>query len=839
MAAVFLVLQSIALTLAPAARLRTWDVSYRWEHWIGMLFWLTLIPIAEHQIKRWLPDADPYLFPVSALLTGWGMLSIWRLTDTFGIRQAIWVLLCLVLFIVALRRADLLTFLKRYKYIWLTSGLLLTALTFLFGDNPGGTGPRLWLGCCGVYLQPSEPLKLLLVVYLAAYFAGRFPQREQFFPNIFPTLFLAGLALLILLIQRDLGTASIFVLLYACMLYLASGRKRIPLFSLLILSGVGLVGYFFIGIIQTRVDSWLNPWNDPSGRSYQIIQSLLAIANGGLLGRGPGMGSPGLVPVAHSDFIFTTLAEENGMVGTLALYLIIAMLVMRGYWVAVHAREHFQRLLAAGLSTYLGLQSLLILGGNLRLLPLTGVTLPFVSYGGSSLLTSYFAILLLLHISNASENDPAYLPKPTPYLLVPALVCIGLLAAALLNGWWAFFRAEDLLARTDNPRRSISDQYVQRGSLLDRKNNPLVTSVGETGSFKREYAYPPLSPIIGYTHPVYGQTGLELELDRYLRGLSGYPALQIWWEHLLYGQPPPGLDVRLSLDSDLQRRADTLMANHTGALLVLNAESGEILAIASHPTYDANQLDEIGADLLTANNAPLLNRAQQGSYAPGTALGPFLLAEAYDASGLPKHPATLVLTENSRSLQCAYAPVPNINEWGSSISAGCPNPLVSLGAALGDNRLHGLMRRLGLNGASLLLARQIALGQEISVSPAQMATAAGALSNHGQMPGIRIAMAVKTPEQGWVILPSASQPTPVFTAVSADRVASQLLAEGKHYWESMGLSQSEKSPLTWYMGGSLPNWQGTPLAVVLVLEENNPQAARDIGRKLIEHALGK
>jgi cell division protein FtsW (lipid II flippase) len=264
-------------------------------------------------------------------------------------------------------------------------------------------------------------------------------------------LFLTGLALAILLTQRDLGTASIFIFLYAAMVYLASGKRRLLLGSLGLLVLAALVGYFFVDIIRYRLAAWIDPWTDPSGRSYQVIQSILAVANGGLYGRGPGLGSPSLVPVAHSDFIFTSIAEENGLLGSFALLVLQALVVARGFLITIRAASNFRRLLAAGITTYFGAQSVLIMGGNLRLLPLTGVTLPFVSYGGSSLLTSFIGLLILIQISNEVDEEPAELHFPQPYLNMASLIGVGLLACSLANGWWAAIRADDLLIRTDNP----------------------------------------------------------------------------------------------------------------------------------------------------------------------------------------------------------------------------------------------------------------------------------------------------------------------------------------------------------------------------------------------------
>ncbi|HNO85910.1 MAG TPA: FtsW/RodA/SpoVE family cell cycle protein, partial [Anaerolineales bacterium] len=162
-AGIFLLIQSTILTLAPAVRERSWDVDYRLSHWVGLIAWAVFMTAAHRASIKHLPERDPYLLPAAALLSGWGLLTIWRLDETFGIRQTIWLGLSVTGFILAMSLPQNLFFLRRYKYVLLGGGLLITALTLLLGTNPLGVGPRLWLGCCGVYFQPSEPLKLLLV----------------------------------------------------------------------------------------------------------------------------------------------------------------------------------------------------------------------------------------------------------------------------------------------------------------------------------------------------------------------------------------------------------------------------------------------------------------------------------------------------------------------------------------------------------------------------------------------------------------------------------------------------------------------------------------------------
>lgn len=792
LAGVFLILFSAILTLSPAVRERSWQVDYRWSHWLGLAACLTAFSFVRRRYARCLPDHDPYLLPLAALLSGWGLLTIWRLTPDFGLRQTLWLLVALGLFALLPRFLPDLRPVRRYKYLLLTLGLALTALTLVLGRNPAGSGARLWLGCCGFYFQPSEPLKLLFVAYLAAYLADKLPLGRRLLPLLFPTLFVTGLALLLLFVQRDLGTASIFMLIYALLVFLATEDSRLLLVSVFALTLAGISGYFLVDLIRLRVDVWLNPWTDPSGHSYQIVQSLIAIANGGVSGRGAGLGNPSLVPIAHSDFIFTAIAEETGLVGVVALLALIGLLVMRSLQIALHAPSRFRRLLAAGIGIYFSVQSLLIVGGNLRLLPLTGVTLPFVSYGGSSLLTAYVALFMLLTISHqAAEEEPAPLPRARPYLLIGGLVCLAVGAMALGTGWWAILRAPDLLGRTDNARRSISDRYVLRGTLFDRNNRPLDTTAGQVGSLTRLYHYPALGPVLGYTHPVYGQAGLEASLDDYLRGLQGNPASLVWWHHVLYGTPPPGLDVRLSLDLSLQTQADMLLGEHTGALVLLNAGTGEILAMASHPVFDPAQLDVQGAALALDEGAPLLNRATLGRYLAGEATLPFLSA------------------------------------WAGQDGALTEQEKIQAYQALGFYTAPRLRMPVALPSHA---------AEELRLSPLQMALAAAALSADGLRPPPRMALAVNTPQQGWVVLPPLDEYTKSLEANSARETAQRLASSGQPLWEFLSVVKGEK-PLTWQLAGTLPNWKGTPLALAVLLEEDNPALARDIAVRLFQQAL--
>ncbi len=865
----FLGVYSLALSLSNAVRLRSWQVDYRWTHWLGFAVWFVIMLLAQKQLARLLPDRDPFLFPIASLLTGWGLLTVWRLSPVMAVRQTAWLALVVMLFILALRYdrgqagSRILDYLRRFKYIWLTSGLLLTAATLILGTNPLGAGPRLWLGWGGIYFQPSEPLKLLLIIYLAAYLADSLVSRgskPRLLPLLMPTLFMTGLALLLLVFQRDLGTAAIFVMLYAVIVYAGTGNKNVLIASAVILLLSGIAGYALFDVVSQRVDAWINPWIDPSGRSYQIVQSLLAVANGGVFGRGVGLGSPNLVPIAQSDFIFAAISEESGLLGAFGIIALLVLLVNRGLRASMQAEDAFQRLVAIGLVVHLVGQSIWIIGGNLRLLPLTGVTLPFVSNGGSSLLVSYFELLCLLLISARQAAIQPELARPQPgiNLFLSGGMMLGLVGVALTAGWWSLVRVNDLLIRTDNPRRSIADRYVLRGAILDRRGHPLASSSGQPGSILRNYTYPALGPLVGYTDPSFGQAGLEASLDPYLRGMQGYPTLTMSWNRLLYGQPPPGLDVRLSLDLDLQTQADNLLDGHQGALVLLNASTGEVLAMASSPSFDANTLEQDWQNLVSDPQSPLLNRATMGMYPAGNTLATFLSA------GAPQVNENLVETD----LTGCVLP-PQGSTLAAALAVGCSQPQQQLAESMSSQDLVGLLDALGLftspsfpvetassvkpgavSDATAYLAGQKAdpvTGSLLQVSPLQMALAAASLSNEGKLPNPRLSMAVENPQGGWVMLPVNEQAHQALPAQGVYRTVEalashqlpiwQVVSAGRQVTGSTMRSNAGYPGYSWYLAGTLPEWKGAALALAVIIEEDNPSMVQDIGQSMIQKAI--
>jgi cell division protein FtsW (lipid II flippase) len=318
-----------------------------------------------------------------------------------------------------------LRWLHRYRYTWAFLGAGLVALTLLVGRGAtlaGGAtdqdGPRLWLAWGGFQFQPAEVLKLLLVVFLAGYLTDKRevlgsavtklgPLRLPPLPYLAPLVVMLGGSLALLAAQRDLGAALLLYVTGLGMLYLASGRLGYVVLGL----GAFLVGawamHTVLGVVQLRTAVWLDPWSDADGGGYQNIQALMAIAAGGVMGTGLGFGQPDVIPFAHTDFVYAALVEEMGLAGSLAVLALYGVLFWRGYRTGLRAGSVFGVLLAGGLVFALSVQTFVIGAGILRLIPLTGITLPFLSHGGTSLITSAAAVGLVLRISDETPRGVA------------------------------------------------------------------------------------------------------------------------------------------------------------------------------------------------------------------------------------------------------------------------------------------------------------------------------------------------------------------------------------------------------------------------------------------------
>jgi len=350
-------------------------------------------------------EGDEYLLPLAAMLTSLGLIFLFRLDATLGKRQVAWTSLgLLTLVAVCLKGRDYQRIL-RYPYLYLILGLFFLTLTILAGTRIGGA--KSWIVLGPFSLEPVEAVKVLVVLFLAGFLEEKkelMLVEPSWSRSWGPLLVAVSLAVLLLVFQRDLGSALILLVVFLAIIYLATGRKRYVAIGTLLFA-LGAVGaYTVFPHLKVRVNVWLNPWGDPQGAGYQVIQGLLAIASGGILGTGLGQGYSQIIPAVATDFIFAAMAEEMGFLGSLGIAILYLLLGYRGFRAALKAPEEQGTLLGAGLTMLITFQAFIIMAGVSKLLPLTGVTLPFVSYGGSSLVISYLILGLLLNVSAAKRQ---------------------------------------------------------------------------------------------------------------------------------------------------------------------------------------------------------------------------------------------------------------------------------------------------------------------------------------------------------------------------------------------------------------------------------------------------
>ncbi len=839
-ATLFVFFYTVALSLAPAIRVHSTQIGFEWQFFIPFLGWFLGAFSLNHAVNRYLPSRDPWIFPSVMLLSGWGLLTVWRLYPSLGQRQVIWFLLGCLLFYIGLRRKELITLLKTYKYIWLVLGLILIALTIWIGVNPSGTGPTRWLNAFGLYFQPSEPLKLLILVYLAAFFADQVRPNASLLSTILPTLIIIIITGGLLMSQRDLGTAVLFLAFYTLMLSVTTNsRKFLWIIPIIIIIAV-VIGYFTIDIVKTRVDIWLNPWLNPSGSSYQIAQAQIAIASGGLFGAGPGLGSPGIVPVSVSDFIFTAIAEETGLLGTSALLLIYVLIVIRGINIAIDSKTTFGRYLAFGISMFLALQSMWIIGANLGIFPLSGVTLPFMSYGGSSLLTSLIAVLLLLKIS--SNSSAVALPDKTrkPYQVMAAVILAVFVLTSVWNSTLAIFNRDKIIHKPENPRWSINDRYSPLGNILDQSGQTIVRTIGTPGDYERELLIPSLSTTIGYTTASLGKSGLERSLYPYLRGFSTRSAKSIGQHQLLYNHPPAGGDIKLNLLLDFQIKADELMEDKRGAVVLLNASTGEIYALVSYPFFDYQNIAEDWEDWRNRDDAPLLNRATQSAYPLGTLANTLILSSYWEQQG--DDPLNVPIYDTTSDFHCAKA----MRQRGefTGIQHGCEKLTSDLIIMNKPAELIDLLDNFGIYNKPVFYLEQaqahpmpqaeefdqlITLLPETHVSPLQMALVAASITNDGFMVNPRLINAYQTENGSWNSFAEAGTGKRVISARVAQRIIDLLKFENQAYWYAIGHSFMENGEvLTWLIGGTTKDWAAAPLAIAIAIEGSQVPLAYQI-----------
>lgn len=871
-AAIFVLVNAIALSLVT-------DGNLAFDHLYPVIVWTGVFGTIFIALRRFRPHHDPFLLPIVALLSGWGLVILDRLVPTFLHRQTIWLVLAAIALLLAAFLPSTFSYFRRYRYLWLLFGLLLLAATLIFGVNPSGFGAELWLRLPipgRVYFQPSELLKLIMIVFLAGYFDEREQLRNHGLSslrfgsirNIAPLVAMWCFSLILLVWQRDLGAASLFLIVFLTLLYLATGKRRYVVAGILLMVLASVVAYLVYDVVALRFDSWLNPWPAAREEGYQIVQSLYALASGNIFGQGVGQGYPTYVPVVHTDFTFAAVAEEWGLIGSLIAVISLALISSRGFRIAAKSTNSFRMYLAAGISVVLGVQSLLILGGITRLLPLTGITLPFISYGGSSLLMSFLMVGYLLNLSSTQVGNhrtgpgdfvlrsPGRAPSIEVRARLRHLGMITILAFAavfLMVVYWTAVRGTAILTRDDNPRLVEAEKRIVRGSIFDAGGEILAETVeGSEGILRRSY-HPYSGPSVGYYSFEHGTAGVENAMDGILRGGEQNTWNSFVNNSMLHKQQE-GQDVRLTIDATWQQLASESMEGNEGAIVLLSLPDNAIRTLVSYPTYDSNILDEQFDALSSDERGPLLNRVVQGQYQPGLSIQPFILAMAVEKGIIDFEDRDVEVARsisiNGTELQCAVeteAP----ESWAEVLSFRCPGSMASLAAELGFDGIFDIYRSFNLTTAPELgigertdeqyeiddLEMALAGQDNLAVTPVQVALALASLANDGLYNPPQLVQSVRDENGSW----RPQSPSGGSRRVLSEDVAMktlQALAEvdGVIEHSLVVLSGPSGSRNSWYLG--LAPASDPRYVVVVILEENSEiAAAEEIGRALLKGVL--
>ena len=680
---------------------------------------------AHIAVRIFAPGADPALLPIVFVLSGVGITFVTRLAPDLAMNQLLYLFIGVALMVVTLALVKNLDVVKRYKYTFGFIGIVLLVLPMFIGTEISGS--KLWIQIAGFSIQPGEFAKVFVVLFLAGYLSAN---RELLSISnrsvlgfkvprlrlLAPLFIMWGICMLIVVFERDLGSAVLFYTIFLIMLYVATGRLSYVVIGLVLLAVGGVAAYKTMSHVRVRFQIWLDPFSDAQDTGYQLVQSLYSLADGGLVGVGIGKGLATSIPVVESDFIFSAIGEEMGLLGASAILILYMLFAVRGFTTAARAKSDLAAFCAAGLTASISFQAFLIVGGVTRLIPLTGVTLPFMSQGGSSLLSSFIIVGLLMRAGDEATGQAVELTgtgvaaaaegvsaagtrffngatagqatggshaRPGSRLHrraldTPESGVLGRVALAkrLTRGVFFFtalfallignltyiqvFKASEYQNMSSNNHTIAKSAYIQRGSIITSDGVTLAESLQqEDGTYVRSYPNGSLAAnIVGYTSTTYGNAGIEDTFNETLTGTKDYSTWKAAISSLA-GISQPGNSVQLTIDSRIQEAAEEALEGITGAIVVLDPRTGAVLAWATSPSYDNTDI-EATMEAVNAGDesVSLYDRATQALYTPGSTFKVITLAAALESGT-----ATLDTTYSApASIEIGNAEVTNVND---------------------------------------------------------------------------------------------------------------------------------------------------------------------------------
>lgn len=603
--------------------------------------------VSHLALRKFAPAADPAILPICFALSSIGIAFVTRLAPDLAIRQVGWLILGIIFMIAVIVFMKNMDKTANYKYTLMVIGLILLLSPLLPGIGNEIYGSRIWLSIGGFSFQPGEIAKIFIVLFLAGYLAQNREMLSVFthkvgpfkFPDLstlLPLLIMWLLSMAIVVFEKDLGSALIVYFVFLTILYVASGKKFYLVVGLLAIAISAVILFFFFSHVQVRVDTWLNPFADPTNTGYQLVQSIFSMADGGLFGVGIGSGLADNIPIVESDFIFAAIAEETGLLGAAGLLLLYLCFAIRGLVTAARAKSDVSSFIAVGLTATIVLQAFIIVGGVTRLIPLTGLTLPFVSQGGSSLLASFIAVGFLLKCGDQSTGVESEIASGTGNLSAEGVLGRVSLGKRITNTMVAFsvlfallvanltmimvVQADEYKNMPINNHTLVKESKTERGTISTYDNVVLAQSVEQSdGTYKRVYPAGTLAAhIVGYASEKFGTAGIESSYNDTLKGQRNYAS----WTDVLNastGNSAAGNDVKLTINSTIQKAAQNALEGFSGACVVIDPKTGAVLALASSPTYNAADIETLLQNSSnSSDSSALYNRATQALYPPGS-----------------------------------------------------------------------------------------------------------------------------------------------------------------------------------------------------------------------------
>lgn len=674
-----------------------------------------------------------------------GFIMLTRLSFTYAFRQFVFVLaggLAMLIIPLFLQKGSMF---RNFSVAYFVLGVVALAVVTVMGST--SYGAKLTISIAGLSFQPSEFVKIIFVFFIASML-----YKKADFKRVLLTSVLSAVFVLLLVASKDLGGALLYFMAYLIMIYVASRRKEYLIAGTVGISLACVAGYFLFSHVRTRVFVWLNPLADIDNQGYQICQSLFGIGTGSWFGLGLGQGLPNKIPVVEKDFIFSSVSEELGAIFAICLILLCLSCFIMIVNISIQMKDRFYKLVAVGLATLYAMQVILTIGGAIKFIPSTGVTLPLVSYGGSSMLSTLviFGIVQGLYMRKANAQNTSKKKQNNKEFTVVTYIFTAIFV--LMIGYFVYFvgfASEDFINNPYNGLQTLFEKDVVKGQILTSDGYVIAETVtDEDGNETRTYPYGKMfAHVTGYTQG--GRTGLEKQLNFTLLRSHAF-----FVEQLIYQfteEKAIGDNVITTIRYDLQKTAYDALGKYDGAVVALDPQTGEILAMVSKPDYNPNTIAKDWEKL--QEGSALYNRATQGQYTPGSVFKIFTtLAYIKDNPDYADYTYECKgeITIDGKTIHCASNKRHGVQTLEETFANSCNTSYANLISSISEKTFNEVCDTLMFNQAlpiafesstssfsisnkdTTALKMDTAIGQgKTLVSPLHMAMVAGAIANDG------------------------------------------------------------------------------------------------------------